>query len=153
MKSAVPPPVLDGARLLAYAIMDEEVVHSGKSTLYVDAKPLGAVPGLAIAEQDAGTILLLFCDEHWDPLGVVECPSLTEAKIRAEREYSGLSAKWVQANVSEQEAARYLERQNTAQLCSFCGKPPEAVQQLFAASTARICDGCVRDFYEALKTS
>jgi ClpX C4-type zinc finger len=144
---------LDGARLLVYAVLDKTVVHSGKSTLYVDGKPIGAVPGLAVAQQDAGTILLLFCDQHWSPLGVVECPSMPEAKNRAEREYSGLSAKWVNANVSEQEAARYVERQNNAQLCSFCGEPPEAVQQLFAASTARICDGCVRDFYEALRTS
>ncbi len=46
-----------------------------------------------------------------------------------------------------------MQEQDNAQRCSFCGRSPEAVQQLFAASSARICDSCVRDFYEALKTS
>jgi hypothetical protein len=151
MDSPVPPPVLDGARLLAYAVVDGTVVHAGTSSLHVDGKPIGAVPGLAICQQDAGMILLMFCDDHWSPVGVVQCSSLPEAKSRAEREYKGLSGKWVDAHVSELEATRYMEEQNAAQRCSFCGKSPEAVQQLFAASGARICDSCVRDFYGSLK--
>jgi hypothetical protein len=151
MTPAIPPPVLDGARLLAYAVVDETIAHTGISTLYVDAKPIGAVPRLAVVQQETGAVLLLFCDEHWNSIGVVECSSLSEAQKRAESEYRGLSTKWVNANVSEREVARYMEEQNNAQQCSFCGKPPEAVEQLFAASTARICDGCVRDFYRTLQ--
>lgn len=152
MRPAVPPPVLDGARLLAYAIVDETVTHTGSSTLYVDGKPIGAVPCLAIVQQETGGVLLLFCDEQWDSIGVVECSSLAEAQTRADSEYKGLSTTWVNANVSEQEAARYMEEQSDAQRCSFCEKPPEAVRHLFATSTARICDGCVSDFYRTLQT-
>ena len=151
MRPPVPPPVLDGGRLLCYAIVDETVVHTGRSTLYVDAKPMGAVPGLAIVQQETGAVLLLFCDEQWNSIGVVECPSLPEAQKRAESEYRGLSTKWVDANVSEQEAARYLQERSSVQQCSFCGKPPEEVRQLFAAPTACICDGCVSDFYRTLQ--
>ena len=133
--------MLDGARLLAYAIVDEEFVHTGISTLCIDAKPIGAVPCLAIVQQETEGVLLLFCDEHWNSLGVVGCSSLSEAWNRAESEYKGVSTKWVNANVSEKEVARYMEEQSNARRCSFCGRPPEAMQQLFAASTAPICNG------------
>ena len=121
--------------------------------LYVNGKPLGAVPGLAIVQQNDATILLLFCDEEWNAIGLVACSSLSDAKSRAEREFSGLSTKWVSAKVSEQEAPRYIEERSDGRRCSFCGKSPEAVQQVFAASAARICDGCVRDFYDTLNTT
>jgi hypothetical protein len=136
--------------LLAYAVVDETVVHTGSSTLYVDGKLIGAVPCLAICEQETEAVLLLFCDEKWNALAVVECSSLVEAQRRAEGEYNGLSTKWVSANVSEEEAARYLDEQSGAQRCSFCRKSPKEVQQMFGASTACICDGCIRDFYQAL---
>jgi ClpX C4-type zinc finger len=152
MRPEVPPPVLDGDRLLAYAIVDETVNHTGSSTLYVDGKQIGAVPCLAVVQQETGGVLLLFCDEQWNSVGVVECSSLAEAQSRAGSEYRGLSPKWVNANVTEQEAAQYLEEQSNSQRCSFCGKPPVAVQQLFAAPAARICDECVRDFFGALET-
>ena len=151
MRLNVPPPALDGGRLLAYAIVDETVAHTGASTLHVDGKPIGAVPRLAVVQHETG-VLLLFCDERWNSIGVVECPSVAEAQRRTESEYRGLSTKWINANVSEQEAVRYMEEQHDAQRCSFCGRPPEEVQQLFAASAARICDGCVRDFHQTLET-
>jgi ClpX C4-type zinc finger len=151
MTNAVPPPpALEGARLLAYAVVDETVVHTGNSTLYVDGKLMGAVPYLAICQQETEAVLLLFCDEKWNSLGVVECSSLVEAQRRAEREYKGLSTKWVSANVSEEEAARYLDEQSGTQRCSFCGKSPNEVRQMFGVSTACICDGCIRDFHQAL---
>ena len=145
-----PPPALEGARLLAYAIVDATVGHTGKSTLYVDGKLLGAVPCLAICQQWPDAVLLFFCDEKWESLGVVECPSLAEAQKRAEGEYTGLSKRWVNANVSEEQAARYLSKQSDAPRCSFCGKSPQEVQQMFSTPTACVCDGCVRDFYQAL---
>jgi ClpX C4-type zinc finger len=152
MNNSVPPPALEGARLLAYAIVDGTVTHAGNSTLCVDGKLMGAVPCLAICQQKAEAVLLLFCDEEWNSLGVVECSSLVEAKKRAESEYKGLSTKWVSANVSAEDATRYLDEQSDSQQCSFCGNAPEAVQQMFRTSAACICDGCIRDFYQALET-
>lgn len=149
--SPVPPPVLDGARRLAYAVVDRSVTHVAKLALLVDGKPLGAVPGIAICQEQDGGILLMFCDDRWQPLGVAQCSSLAEAKSRAEREYSGLAAKWIDAKVTEQEAARYIKEQDDKLRCSFCGRSPEAVQQLFTAGDAGICDSCVREFYGDLK--
>lgn len=151
MSSPIPPPVLDGARLLAYAAVDGSVTHDAKLALLVDGKPLGAVPGIAICEEQAGGVLLMFCDDLWQSLGVTQCSSLAEAKSRAEREYSGLAAKWIDAKVTEQEAARYIKEQDDNLRCSFCGRSPEAVQQLFTADDVGICDGCVRDFYRDLQ--
>lgn len=150
MTNSVPPPVLDGARVLAYAVVDETVIYTGRSILYVDGKLLGAVPRLAICQQKAEAVLLLFCDEGWGSLGVVECPSLSEAQKRAETEYKGISSKWVSVNVSEKELAQYLDEQADGLRCSFCGKPPEEVQQMFSVAAACICDGCVREFSQSL---
>lgn len=149
--SSVPPPVLDGARLLAYAAVDGSVTHDVKLALLVDGKPLGAVPTLAICQEQTGGILLMFCDDRWRSLGVAQCSSLAEAKSRAEREYSGLSGKWIDAKVSEEDAARYMKEQDDALRCSFCARSPDAVQQLFTTGDAGICDSCVRDFYGDLK--
>src|SRR5215469_9853539 len=93
-----PPPVLDGGRLLAYAIVDGSIVHTSKSTLYVDGKLLGRVPKLAICQsQDTTETLLLFCDEGWNSLGAVACASMDEARKRAESEYRGIESKWIDA--------------------------------------------------------
>lgn len=155
--SALPPSTLDGACLLAYAVVDETVTHLGVSSLLVDGNPIGIVPGLAICQQETGTVLLMFCDTTWTTIGVVQCSSLSEAKQRAESEYMGLSDKWVSSNMFERSMDRCLEVQlnlgvqNNEQKCSFCGQSPEGVQQLFDASGARICDSCVREFYESLE--
>lgn len=147
MGSPVPPPVLHGARLLTFAAVDGSVTHIAKLALLVDGKPLGAVQGIAICQEPAGGILLMFCDDHWQSLGVAQCASLAEAKSRAEREYSGLSAKWIDAKVTRQEAERYIREQDDALRCSFCGRSPDAVEQLFTSGDVGICDSCVRDFY------
>ena len=152
--NTTPPPVLDGARVLAYAIMDDSVVYTGRSTLYVDGKMLGAVPRLAVCQDhDANDVLLLFCDEKWNSLGATGCPSLEEAQQRAEAEYRGVSAKWVDVNVSEEEVERYLEGHWNGQLCSFCGKRPDQVEKMLQSPGARICNECVEAFYYDLKTA
>lgn len=149
---SLPPPVLDGARLLAYAIVDTTVGHVATLAPIVNGKPLSTVPGLAVCQQEVGTILLMFCDDHWSCIGVAQCSSLEEAKLRAEREYPGLSGKWIDANVNEQ-GAQYVQDQEDERRCSFCGKSPDAVQQLFTVAGAGICDGCVLDFHKALESA
>lgn len=152
-ESDAPPPVLEGGRLLAYAMVDESIVNTGRSTLYVDGKLLVSVPRLAICQVGgASNVLLLFCDESWNALGVVECASQEAAFERAESEYQGLRRKWIVASVSEDEAARYLDQQAGDLRCSFCGKAPNEVQQMFSSPTACICDNCVRDFSQDLNT-
>jgi hypothetical protein len=80
MIPAVPPPVLEGALLIAYAVVDATIAHTGVSTLHVDGKQIRVVPYLAIAQQQSGQVLLLFCDEQWNAIGVVGCSDALSAE-------------------------------------------------------------------------
>lgn len=146
--TTTPPPVLDGARVLSYAIVDNSVTYTSHSTLYVDGKLLGIVPRLAICQNlHNEDILLFFCDEQWEVLGVTNHPSIRNAQERAESEYRGVSAKWVNVNVSKEEAAQYMTQD---QLCSFCGKQPNQIEQMFQSPTACICNECVEVLHKNL---
>jgi hypothetical protein len=146
-----PPPVLDSARVLGYAVLDESVIYSGHSSLFVNGKELGPVPCLAICQGSNGDgILLLHCSRDWTVLGVAEYPSVDEAKNRAERIYPGLSTHWIGLHVTKEEAAHYLDKAFGDQRCSFCGKKPEQIERLIAKNDARICDSCITEFHQML---
>jgi hypothetical protein len=148
-----PPPAMDEGRLLMYALVDESVTYVNKSMLYVNGELLGRVPRLAIYESlDADEWSLFFCDEDWCPLGVSVLASLEEARERAESEYHGITDKWIDAGVPAADAARYLSEQDREESCSFCGRPPVEVRQMFSSSTARICEQCVREFFAECST-
>jgi hypothetical protein len=105
-----PPPVLDWARVLFYAILDNGVQFSGRTLVFVDGKEIGQVPCLAIcAEKKTSGVLLFHCTQEWTVLGCSAHPSAEDAKQRAERIYAGLSTRWVDANVSEEAAESYLD--------------------------------------------
>jgi hypothetical protein len=146
-KAKLPPTIIDSAWLREYAVVDRAVVHNKKSALLVDGKPLGRVPCLAICQAfDSAEVFLLFCDKRWESRGVAGCSSVAEARKRAEREYPGISKKWVRSKVTKAQATRLMRQQLLDQSCSFCGKPPYEVGRLFSAPAARICDQCVQAF-------
>jgi len=98
-----PPAVIDGARVLEYAIVDPSVRYTGRLHLYHGDTRVGPVPRLAIGQNpDMKELLLLHCDEHWNVLGaqIWNAPgqgtvtSVDEVKARAENYYAGISAKW-----------------------------------------------------------
>jgi ClpX C4-type zinc finger len=147
--NTIPPPVLVGARVLTYAATDSSVTYTGRSTLHVDGELLGAVPHLVICQNfGAKNVLLLYCDEAWNSLVASEHTSIKEAKERAEIEYRGVSTKWHDANVSEEEAKLYMEEHWGDQRCSFCGKQPEQIERMFQSAYARICNECVEAFHK-----
>ena len=134
-----PPPVLDSARVIEYAVLSESVGYSGRTLLFVDGKELGRVPSLAICEDKRlGGVLLFHCDHEWTVLGCSAHDSVAKAKERAERIYPGLSACWVEAHVSEEEAERYQDELFGGDRCSFCGKRPDQVEQLIGRDKVRI---------------
>jgi hypothetical protein len=145
-----PPLMLDGARPIAYAIVDPTVIHVAAVSPIVNGKKLQSVSALAICQQELATILLMYCDSLWNVVAVVQCPTLTEAKARAEREYRGLSDKWKDAGVTAGAAARCRADQQAPYVCSFCGKSPDAVQKLYTATGVGICDICVRDLFGSM---
>ena len=69
--SDTPPPVLHGARVLAYAVVDSSVQYTERQALYVDGELLGAVPRLAIC-QNIGVedVMVLHCDGEWNVVAV-----------------------------------------------------------------------------------
>jgi len=81
-----PPYVLDSARVLAYAVLDQTVSYTGRISVYVGGKLLSPVPRLAICENLArdGDFLLFYCTETWEVLGVGGYDSFEFAKQRAE---------------------------------------------------------------------
>src|SRR6266480_2118563 len=91
-----PPVVLDSARVLKYAILDQSVVHTGRSTLIVGGKVLGPVPCLAICKNlwRSNDFLLLYCNNKWRVLGAAGYKSLKLTLQNAEVAYAGVSGKW-----------------------------------------------------------
>jgi hypothetical protein len=67
---------------------------------------------LAICENKKLLEVLLFhCDSEWNTLGCSAHPSVAEAKARAERIYTGISARGIDAGVSEQTAEACMNEQ------------------------------------------
>src|SRR4051812_12498917 len=105
--SAAPPPVLDMARVIAYAVVDSSVQWTGRQTLFVDGKELGPVPRLALAQNvlgDEKDILIFYCNEDWDVLACSSGDTLEQAKASAERAYRGITGKWTFTDVTEAQA-------------------------------------------------
>jgi hypothetical protein len=146
-----PPPVLMCARVIEFAVLDESVRYSGRTSLYVDGKELGAVPCLAICVDTDG-VLLLHCDSDWNALGYSGHRSVEEAKQVSERIYAGLSACWKNPQISPEQAEKYLDDVFKKDRCSFCGRRPDQVQQMIQKESVRICDRCVSEFQENLRS-
>jgi hypothetical protein len=153
MDSFNPPPVLDCARVLAYALIDKSVVYSEQGSFYVDGKLLGPVPRLAICQYiDSTEILILHCDNDWNSLGAQGAhTSIRAAKATMEKSYRGLMGKWVDTSITEAEARAFLEKEFSDKKCSFCGRWPIHVEQMIG-DTVRICNICIKEFYNLIYT-
>ena len=127
--------MLGNAWVLEYAILDESVTYSGHSSLFVGTedgvlKELGPVPCLAIAQElETGVIMLLHCDQEWSVLGLGgNYESVSEAKAKAERAYHGVSVRWVETKVTEEEALKFIDEVWSDEQCSFCDKIPPDIE-------------------------
>ncbi len=148
-----PPPVLAGLHVVEYAEADESVVFEQRRTLNVDGQWLGKVPRLAICQDfDTLEFAIQHCADDWEPLGIAGgYASIAHAKSAIERSYHGVSAKWVPAETSFEEARAINEAELRANACSFCGRTPLEVQTIIG-NEPRICGQCVDEFYAAIHT-
>src|SRR5439155_1297336 len=147
-----PPPVLDSARVIAYAFVGD-IPYRKWSALYVGEKLLEHVPRLAICVnlgKDVGS-LLFHCDDEWTVLGTSGAETVEAAKQRAEKNYPGVSSRWVEVNVSLEDALRYYDAQTDGLKCSFCGKRPFELDGWFEGNHAAICRSCVEKYYDAFQ--
>jgi len=93
---------------------------------------------------------LFHCDGEWTVLGCSAHSSVEDAKARAERSYLGISACWVDANVSKEAAEAYLDELFGDDRCSFCGRRADLVEQMFSNDEVHICSGCVDEYHKML---
>ena len=96
MNRVPPPPVLDSARVISYAFVDD-VPFRKWGALIVEGRPLEHVPCLAIAANAGGSVgpMLFHCDGHWNVLGCTGGDAVDELKARAEKNYPGVGTRWV----------------------------------------------------------
>ena len=155
MPTQPPPPILNSARVMAYALVGDDIPFLQRTTLYVNDVLLGRVPRLAIClnlGKDIGA-LLYHCDKDWNVLGTSGGDTIEAAKQFAERNYPGLMPSWVHLDTSVEEALRYYDAQTQGQRCSFCGKRPLEIDGFVEGRDASICRGCVEDFYKGFHES
>ena len=89
------PDLLDGARVLAFAVVDSTVVPTGGTTHRIGTDVLGPAAGLAIAQYDGdGQFYLFYCDPSWEVVTDTCHPSWELAQEQAEFEYRGVSDRW-----------------------------------------------------------
>ena len=90
-----PPAELDGARVLAFAVIEGSVVPTGGTVHWVEGKQFGPASGLAIAQYDGDSQFYLFyCDSAWQVVTDTCHVTLELACEQAEFEYRGVSSKW-----------------------------------------------------------
>jgi hypothetical protein len=150
----LPPPALDCAHVIEYAIVDPSVRFEQRYTLNVDGEWLDEVPRLAICRNlDESKFMVFHCDNDWNVLGVAAgYNAIDEAKAKVELCYHGLSAKWTPTGHSIDEARRQVAAQFKGQECAFCGRPPWQCDAMVCntADTVHICNYCVDEYYDAI---
>lgn len=150
-----PPPTLACRRVLEFAVLGESASYSGHSNLFRGDSEVGPVPCLAICQDAKGTgVLVLHCDRDWTILGIEARVSLQDAKSSAEETYAGVSSLWVDAHVTEEEAAKHVDEILGGQRCSLCKRTPLDFQgnhRFIQKNDAWVCEYCVKTCYELLQ--
>ena len=152
MDTHQPPPVLFSARVVAYVAIDSLIEYTGRTLMLVNGKALGRVKRLAICESlaEPRTIFLLHCDDSWNGLAAVGADTVDDAKAEAERNYPGLMGQWKELGVTREQALEYYDADGPTS-CSFCGKRDYEIERMIEGANARICGGCVEEFYTDLR--
>lgn len=78
--------------------------------------------------------------------------TIEAAKASAERAYRGITQKWIDTGVTEQEAITWMRENIKDMSCSFCDRVPGDFERLIEnkAGTVRVCNYCVEEHYKWL---
>jgi hypothetical protein len=145
-----PPPAIDSARVLAYAILGDSVQWTGRQKLFHGGKEVGPVPCLALCENAWGDwkeIHIFHCNAEWDVLGAGGASTLEEAQASAERSYRGIGEKWVFLNTTKEEAREWIRKESADVLCSFCDRIPAEMNKMISGKSASICNYCAAELH------
>lgn len=152
--ATAPPPALDSARVIAYAIVDDSVQWTGRQKLFHDGKEMGPVPCLALCQNAWGDwkdIHIFHCNADWEVLASGGASTLEEAQATAERAYRGINAKWVFVNTTEQEAREWIRKESPDMLCSFCERIPAEMKKLITGKSGSICNYCAAELHALME--
>jgi hypothetical protein len=90
MKTESPPPHLDGALVLRYAISQHGAFYHLGGEAHV------AVPAMAICRYDGAREVYLFkCDTDWEVIMDTDCDSVDEAMQTAARQAKSETPVWI----------------------------------------------------------
>jgi hypothetical protein len=90
-----PPTQIDGADVVAYAILDPAIhKDTGILRLYADGALQTCFYGLAIATYDLEGFYLFFCDADWETENDTLHDSVEEAIETAKRKFGMLPSSW-----------------------------------------------------------
>jgi hypothetical protein len=158
-KRKPPPPVIDAARVISYAFVgDIPYLPAGIAALAQSEDQseeqvtrLAIAVGLSPQSTQEGPVVF-HCDEAWISVGVSSAPSIEGAKEVAECNYPGVGNRWIDTNVSVEEALAFYDSETAGLKCSFCGKRPFEVAGMIEGPQATICRECVEEFYGDFQT-
>lgn len=148
MKRSPPPPVIDAARVVAYAFVDD-IPYLPAGARILAGEGVDQAPRLAIAvrlSSPPGPVVF-HCDEEWISMGASTAESIERAKQDAECNYPGVGNRWIDTNVTVEEALAFYDSETAGLKCSFCGRRPFEVEGLIEGPQATICRACVEEFY------
>ncbi len=90
-----PPPVLDSANVLEFAVLGSSVIYTGKVSTSMNFEVVENVPCLAICQNEGeDDYYLFYCDSSWEVLAAGGGESVEKIKAIAEKGYSGSLARW-----------------------------------------------------------
>ena len=90
-----PPPLIDGASVRLYAVLEPRHELTGNTRHHVEGALLPPVQGLAICQYESGSDAYLFrCNLSWQVLTDTCHSSIPEAQAQAEFEYKNVSESW-----------------------------------------------------------
>lgn len=154
----VPPPVIDSARLLAFAVVPDDTAYAAGICLLVDGVRVGRVPGLAICRNycKPDEVLLFFCDGQWCTQGCIPVSRVEEAKLQAARDYPELLQHWRDSPYCDEQVASFLRTEYGVDpatewwrfRCSFCQAECEGMA--ISKGWATICRACIEEFHALL---
>lgn len=150
---SVPPATIETCRVLLYLVFEQAPTVG--PTFFSGDKQVDPATRLVICQSSEGHgFRLLFCNDDWVSLGSNLFESLEHAKTSAEECYPESSLTWIDALITEEDAAKHLEELWGPHRCVFCGKSPLDFKDnpRFIEKNGRaICADCVMTCYEILR--